>query len=508
VSPAPNNIGGNLSAFPLSSIVIVGGGASSWLAAATIARVLGASCQVRVLEIPGESANSGGIASVPSLHRMLRLLGLDESALMRNTQATFRLGASFRDWGAIGDRYFSGFGSIGAKLDAVPFQHHWLRLAALGESHLLEDFSMAAQAARLGKFAIPQSDPRSVLSLYSYAWHFDAGLLAAQLRASALGNGVVALAGEIAGVELDPELGFVRALVLQGGSRLEAKQFIDCAGALWPALGIELNDWSAWLPCDRVQSLRCASQPELPPYSEVTTHAHGWQSVTPLQNCIVRDFAYGSEFIGDEVAAAQLLEAAQGTELDAPTLQRLNRGRPKQFWVKNCLLLPGETLDPLESSGLHLTQTGISRYLAHLPVSLLSPADAAEYNRLTAHEYDRLRDLLVLHYYATGRNDSALWTKCRATAVPESLRQRMALFADSGRITVGEDEFCGIDGWLSVLLGQGVSPGTYDPLADVTSLATTRGALTRMSQEMQAHAATLPDHRALIAARGASALPA
>jgi tryptophan halogenase len=127
---------------------------------------------------------------------------------------------------------------------------------------------------------------------------------------------------------------------------------------------------------------------------------------------------------------------------------------------------------------------------------------------LTAHEYDRLRDLLVLHYYATSRNDSALWTKCRATLVPESLRQRMALFADSGRITVGEDEFCGIDGWLSVLLGQGVSPGTYDPLADVTSLATTRGALTRMSQEMQAHAATLPDHRALIAARGASALPA
>jgi tryptophan halogenase len=496
-----------LSAFPLSSIVIVGSSASTWLAAATLARVLGDSCKVRVLETPDESAIIGGIASVPSLHRLLRLLGQDEMALMQTTQATFRLGASFRDWAAIGDRYFHGFGSIGAKLDAVPFQHHWLRLAAIGERYMFEDFSMAAQAARLERFALPQSDPRSVLSLYSYAWHFDARLLAAQLRALALASGVVAMPGEIATVELDSEQGFVRALVLQGGNRLEGKQFIDCAGALWAALGVELDDWSTWLPCDRVQTLRCAPQPALPPYSEALAYTHGWQSSMPLQNCIVRDLVYCSEFVDDDTAGAHLANAVQGTALESPRLQRLMRGRPKEFWIKNCLLLPGETLDPLESSGLHLAQTGISRFLAHLPVSLLSPADAAEYNLSTAHEYDRLRDLLVLHYHQTTRNDSAFWARCRGMPIPESLRQRIALFADSGRITVGEDEFCGVDGWLSVLLGQGVSPGSYDPLAEVTSLATARGALTKLSREMQAHATTLPTHRDFIGACGASAPP-
>jgi tryptophan halogenase len=219
----------------------------------------------------------------------------------------------------------------------------------------------------------------------------------------------------------------------------------------------------------------------------------------------VRDLVYCSEFLGDDAAAAHLLNSAQDSALESPRLQRLNRGRPKDFWVKNCLLLPGEALDPLENSGLHLAQTGITRFLAHLPVSLLSPADAAEYNRATAHEYDRLRDLLVLHYHASSRNDSPFRERCRATPVPESLRQRIALFADSGRITVGEDEFCGIDGWLSTLLGQRVNPGSYDPLADVTSIAITRNALTYLSREMQAQATRMPTHRAFIAARGASA---
>jgi tryptophan halogenase len=490
-----------LPAFPLSSIVIVGNNASAWLAAASLARVLGDVCQVRVLEIPGARNIKSGIASVPSLHRLLRFLGIDEIALVRSTQATFRLGASFRDWAAIGDRYFSGFGSVGAKLDAVPFQHHWLRLAALGEKLAFEDFSMASHAARLERFALPQADPRSALSLYSYAWHFDGRLLGEELRSCAQRNGVTAQSGEIADVELDSTQGFVRALVLRDGSRLEGSQFIDCAGALWSALGVELDDWSAWLPCDRALTLRCAPNASLPPYSEISGLAFGWQSSMPLQNCTVRDLVYCSEFITDEAAQEYLARLAQEHALEAPQLQRLNRGRPKEFWVKNCLLLPGETIDSLESSGLHLAQTGITRFLAHLPVSLLSPADAAEYNRATAHEYDRLRDLLVLHYHASSRNDSAFWEKCRATPVPESLRQRIALFADSGRITVGEDEFCGVDGWLSVLLGQRVIPASYDPLADMTSIAVTRNALANLSREMQAQASMLPSHRDFIAAR-------
>jgi tryptophan 7-halogenase len=494
--------------FPLRSIVIVGGGTTGWLAAATLARVLGESCPVRLIA-SADDRPDGAIASVPSLHRLLRLLRIDETALMRATAATFRLGSMFRDWTALGDQYFNGFGMFGARLDAVPFQHHWLRQAATGGTTGFEEFSMSAHLARLDRFAIPQSDPRSVLSLYSYAWHFDSGLLVEYLRDYAIKAGVAEITGEIASVALDSR-GSIHELVLAQGGRVEGEFFIDCSGAkavLGSALGAVDEDWSGWLPCDRMQSLRTDPEDRLPPYSETVADTAGWRSSIPLQHCTEHAQVYCSEFTDDAAIAAKLSAAARNGGSRAPRLQHLVRGRPKEFWARNCLLLPGDTLDPLDGTSLHLAQSGITRFLAHFPVGRSSPTDVAEYNRLTADEYDRLRDLLVLHYHATRRADSPFWDRCRDMPLPESLRRRLALFADSGRITVAEDEHCGVDGWLFVLLGQGLIPKSYDPLAESMPLATARRAFAGISAEMRARAAALPMHRDFIALRGASASP-
>jgi tryptophan halogenase len=196
---------------------------------------------------------------------------------------------------------------------------------------------------------------------------------------------------------------------------------------------------------------------------------------------------------------------ARGGSTDGVHTQRLIRGRPREFWVRNCLLLPGDALDPLEATGLHLAQTGITRLLAHFPAREQSEPDRAEYNRLTSDEYDRIRDLLVLHYHATTRSDSPFWDRCRNMAVPDTLARKLALFADSGRIIIGEEEHCGVDGWLAVLLGQGLQPASYDPLAETTPHATARGALAHMAAEMRARAQELPAHREYLARRGASA---
>ena len=84
------------------------------MAAATLSRVLGASCPVRVVETPLDEPSA--IASMPSLHRLFRLLGIDEVALMRATSATYRVGVEHHDWAVRGDRYFQGFGAVGAPL--------------------------------------------------------------------------------------------------------------------------------------------------------------------------------------------------------------------------------------------------------------------------------------------------------------------------------------------------------------------------------------------------------
>ena len=494
--------------FPLERIAIVGGGLSGWLAAATLARVLRGSSTIHVLELSGDAAINGAVASVPSLHRLLHLLAIDESGLMRATQATYRLGTQFCDWGGMGDRYFQGFGSIGAKLDAVPFQHHWLRLTHAGDCAAFEDFSVAAQVAFAGRFAVPQSDPRSVLSLFSYAWHFDARLLAGVLREHALKAGVTRAAGEVAAAEFASGNGHVRTVVLTDGTRVDADLFIDCSGAhgvLSTALDLPFDDWSAWLPCDRQQTLHCTANGTLPPYSEAVADTAGWLGTTPLQHETVRTFVYSSKFIGDDAATERLTASAGNGARGSPRRQRLLRGRPKEFWTRNCLLLPGDGLDPLESVNLHLSLTGITRFLAHFPVRTVSPPDLVEYNRITAEEYDRVRDLLAIHYRATTRNDSPFRDRCRSEPAPEDLARKLALFTDSGRVNIDEDDHCGVDGWLAVLLGQGLRPKSWDPLAETTPLATARGALAKMAAEIRARATALPMHREYIAMRGATA---
>ena len=361
---------------------------------------------------------------------------------MRATGATFRLGAMFRDWSAIGDRYFNGYGAFGATLDAVPFQHHWLRQAATRDRKGFEEFSMSAHLARLDRFALPQSDPRSVLSLYSYAWHFDSGLLAAFLREYALKAGVVETVGDVATVTVDSADGKIREIVLTDSSRVAGDLFIDCSGAravLGSALGSVYEDWSAWLPCDRLQTLRSGPANRLSPYSETVADTAGWHSSIPLQHCTVKAHMYCSELTSDAAIESKMAAAAHGGVSHEPRVQRLVRGRPKEFWLRNCLLMPGETIDPLDGTALHLAQSGITRFVAHFPVGLSSPTDVAEYNRLTADEYDRLRDLLVLHYHATRRSDSEFWNRCREMSVPDSLARRLALYADSGRITAAEN---------------------------------------------------------------------
>src|SRR5579864_3718520 len=112
----------------LRKILIVGGGAAGWLAAAALGRVLKRDfCRVCLIEAPQAGDEALALSTLPSFHRLNNLLGIDESELLRKTAGTFTLGTRFVDWANAGDRYFHTFGAIGARLDAVPFHQHWLR---------------------------------------------------------------------------------------------------------------------------------------------------------------------------------------------------------------------------------------------------------------------------------------------------------------------------------------------------------------------------------------------
>ncbi|HWU96792.1 MAG TPA: tryptophan 7-halogenase, partial [Sphingomonas sp.] len=182
-------------------------------------------------------------------------------------------------------------------------------------------------------------------------------------------------------------------------------------------------------------------------------------------------------------------------------------GRRERLWDRNCVAigLSAGFIEPLESTSIHLIQSGIFRLMALFPDAGFSQVEIDEYNRLLVREYEQVRDFIILHYHATERDDSDFWNQCRAMAVPDSLSAKIELWRGKGRTYREQGELFNEDSWIAVLLGQGVLPSAFDPLAEVFTLEETGRFLHNMRQVIGQTAAAMPDHADFIARNCAAA---
>ena len=495
---------------PVTNIVIVGGGAAGWMAAAAFARFLGPRHRVRLIESDEIGIVGVGEATIPQIRLFNQGLGLDENEFVRATQGTFKLGIQFRDWLRPGHRYYHAFGTIGRGFGLIPFHHYWLRHRAEGGSEPLWAFSPAALASDRNAFAPPQERPGGLPSGVAYAYHFDASLYAAYLRRYAEERGVVRTEGKIVDVALNGGTGHVEAMTLESGERIAGELFIDCSGfrglLIEQALKTGYAEWGQWLPNDRALAVPCEPVMPLTPYTRSTARPAGWQWRIPLQHRVGNGYVYSSRFVSDDEATATLLANLDAKPLADPRLLRFVTGKRRKVWNRNvvALGLSAGFMEPLESTSLHLIQSGIARILQLLPAGSIAEADVAEFNRQTDFEWAAIRDFIVLHYKANQR-DGDYWRACREMAAPDSLAHKIELFRASGRIFREHEELFAEVGWLQVMLGQGIVPAAYHPLADAISAEQLAEFLTLAKKHASAVAGAMPLHADYIAAHCAAA---
>jgi tryptophan halogenase len=502
----------SLSPHTLRHVLIVGGGTAGWMAAAALSR-LTTNGVTRVSVVESEAIGTVGVgeATIPPILNFNGLLGIDEADFMRATQASFKLGIEFVNWGATGDRYLHPFGGFGVDMDGVQFHQHWLRRSAGGDAPPLADYSLCTVAARQNRFMKPGRDAPPALQSLKYAYHFDAGLYAAFLRRHAETAGVIRHEGRISDVALRPEDGFVEAVTLSDGRRIEADLFIDCSGfrglIIEQALQAGYEDWSHWLPCDRALAIPTPNVGPLTPYTRATAGRAGWRWRIPLQHRTGNGHVYCSAHISDEDARDELLAGLDAPPLADPRPLRFVTGRRKAQWVKNCvsLGLASGFLEPLESTSIHLIQSGVSKLMTMLPDRRFDPLLIAEYNRLSQQQFEQVRDFIILHYKATGRDDTPFWRQVRDMAIPDTLARKIDLFRATGRLFRYEDELFSEASWIAVLLGQGIVPKTYEPLADAVDPALADRRMDAVARVIGDLAAGMPTHEAFIARYCASA---
>ncbi len=485
----------------ISKVVIVGGGTAGWMAASALSRTLGKLLDIELVESDQIGTVGVGEATIPQIRLLLALLGIDELEFLRNTQGSIKLGIQFNGWSRPGDRYIHAFGAIGRPLGGVPFHHYWLRAHAAGKGAGLWSYSFNAMAAAADRFDRVDSMADTGLSPLVRAYHFDATLVAKFLRAYSERAGVTRTEGRVVDVKLRGEDGFIESLQLEGGRTVEGDLFIDCSGfrglLIEEALHTGYEDWTHWLPCDRAAAVPCESAEPLTPYTQSTAREAGWQWRIPLQHRTGNGHVYSSAYVTDDEAIGVLMNNLDGAPLAEPRVLRFTTGRRKKFWNRNCLAigLAAGFMEPLESTSIHLIQTGITRFLALFPDRNLDPLAIEEYNRLTRLEYETVRDFLVLHYHATERDDSELWRYCASMSIPDSLRYKIDHFRAYGRIVSPGIELFQNPSWLAVFIGQFVMPEHYDPLVDQRGHVDARARLESLRRVMAEAAAVMPDHR-------------
>jgi tryptophan halogenase len=489
----------------IRKIVIVGGGTAGWMAAAAFSSLLDKAIEIELIESDEIGTVGVGEATIPPIQAFNHMIGVDEDEFVAATQGTFKLGIDFVDWGATGERYFHPFGPHGQDYRGVRFHQLYLRERNRRPLPSIDEWSMSAVAASLNRFTRPTLSSPMPLPQLTYAFHFDAGLYARFLRRHAEAKGVKRIEGKIVDVAMDGEKGLVKQVTLADGRTAGGELFVDCSGfrglLIEEKLATGYEAWSQWLPCDRAIALPTPLTGPPEPYVRCTARSAGWQWRIPLQHRMGNGLVYSSSHQSRDDAEACLLANLEAEPLAEPRHLSFTAGRRRSAWSRNVvsLGLSSGFIEPLESTSIHLIQSGIAKFLALFPDRRFGPVERDEYNRQMREVFEDVRDFIILHYKVTRRDDSEFWAYCRTMEVPDSLSAKLELWRSKGRLFRAGCELFDIPSWVAVLLGQGLVPEAPEPAAGAMDGHSLADAIDRMRTSYRQAAERMPAHVEFIA---------
>jgi len=482
----------------IRKVIVVGGGTAGWMSAALLRRVLGEQVSIELVESDDIGIIGVGEATIPPIQHFNAVLGLDEAEFLRETRATIKVAIKFENWRVSGESYYHTFGAPGRSQAFCHFHHFWTRAQQAGYTSNLWDYDLNYLCAEAGKFAKMQAD--DPIWELPYAYHFDSSLYGQYLRKYSERLGVTRTEGLIEDVSVDPESGHIEKLFLKNGKQVSGDFFVDCSGArallIGQKLGTGYEDWSHWLPCNRAMAVPSARFEATLPYTRSIAHTAGWQWRIPLQHRNGNGLVYSSQHYSDDEAADILLNNLDSEAVGEPKIIPFRTGRARKQWNRNVVAvgLSSGFLEPLESTSIYLIQSAIVRLIHLFPHAGVTPELVAEYNRQSQEEYELIRDFIILHYYLNERDDSQFWRDVAAMEIPERIVQKIELFRANGSLFKDNLDIFLEPSWLQVMLGQGIVPQDYHPLADKLTDAELRDKLENTKKTKLQPMPQIPSH--------------
>ncbi|WP_447727169.1 tryptophan 7-halogenase [Sphingomonas koreensis] len=443
-------------------VAVYGGGTAAPMAALAIARAFGRlGTQVSWIdtgEVPPPHAALVGLPDLASFHR---LLGISDAALVGGASATLNMGQQFAGWSGGEGAFLHAYGDAGTTFAMLPFVQHWTRARQAGLRVALEDFCLAAAAAKEGRTGEAR-DPATRQAV-KHGWHLDAAGYAGVLRAACKNAGVAILPG--ADAQPYASDGRLSRIELAGGGTVTADLFVDADGALIEALDPQ-DAAREPLLCDRL--IRGSAAPLDPPplYSQVTAHPAGWVTIIPLGNRLAVEIVYDSRHLSDAEARAVLAQVA-GRPVEAGEAEAISRMTHARPWLTNCVAVGRAAghAPLLDGAELLLLQLAVAQLVLLWPIDRADMPEAEIYNEELDGSRARVGDFAAQHFRLNARNGEPFWDTARAAPVTRELAAKIDLFAARGMFAHGNHEAHVEDSWALCMAGHGVVPRSFDPQA-------------------------------------------
>ncbi|MFF9900982.1 tryptophan halogenase family protein [Streptomyces longispororuber] len=434
----------------IRNIVILGGGTAGWMSACYLGKALGPQVNITLLEAPAIPRIGVGEATIPNLHKVFfDFLGLAEEEWMRECNASFKTGIRFINWRTPGagesaarpaadgraDHFDHLFGLL-PDHENLPLSHYWTHRRASGATDETFDRACYVQPPVLDRNLAPRHLDGTRWT--SYAWHFDANLVADYLRRFATGKlGVAHVKDRYTHAEMDHR-GFVTAINTETGSRLEADLFVDCSGfrslLMNQVMREPFLDMSDYLLNDSAVATAVPNDDEkngIEPYTSAIAMSSGWTWKIPMLGRFGTGYVYSSRFQSRDAATA---EFCRMWNLD-PETQPLNQitfrvGRNRRAWVRNCvgIGLSSCFVEPLESTGIYFIYASLYQLVKHFPDKNFEPILVKRFNTEVEKMFDDTRDFIQGHFGFAPRNDTPFWRACKELEFSDDFVEKVKMY--------------------------------------------------------------------------------
>lgn len=426
-------------------VVIVGGGSAGWLTAGVIASDHMAhhesGLEVVLIESPDVKPIGVGEGTWPSMRSTLQKMGISETELIRECDASFKQGSKFSQWATGDDEYYHPF-TPPAGYNEINLADYW---QVFREQVTFADAVCVQSHICTQGLAPKQISTPEYAFVANYGYHLDAAKFSALLQKHCTQKlGVKHVLANVHNVRVDAE-GYIVAVDTETHGDIVGDLFIDCTGFTSLLIGqfykvpfisknnILFNDTAL-----AVQIPYHKDSDAIASHTLATARSAGWIWDIGLPSRRGVGYVFSSAHTTADKAEAELrkyIEPVIGSqESESIALRKIaiQSGYRKEFWYKNCVAvgLSAGFLEPLEASALVMIEYSAKMISEQMPVNREQISVVAKrFNEKFIYRWERIIEFLKLHYVLSRRTDSTFWIDNRdPSTIPEGLQELVSLW--------------------------------------------------------------------------------